>query len=294
MISDKLTTGLSLRIEQELGVELIDPRLQPVAGGDTHQTYRLKTRDRSFFIKVNAALNKHILESEYHSLVLLSDTEVANLYPHPYFNFELAKSTVLVMSCLSIAPIDRSNACRCAEGLVRHHKVTAENYGWPSDNYIGSTLQVNAVSENWLTFFRDQRLLPQLNLASQNGLSSRMLRAIEAILDRLDDFLPVNPVPSLLHGDLWSGNIAYCKTRKGLSVFDPAPYYGDSEVDIAMTNLFGSLDDNFYLSYRESFPKPAKELELHAIYNLYHALNHFNLFGSNYSALISRNLDLVN
>lgn len=154
-------------------------------------------------------------------------------------------------------------------------------FGLPEDNYIGSTHQPNRPTQSWRTFFAEQRLGYQLELAQSRGvIDSSTARLVEAAIRRLDTFLD-EPVPSAVHGDLWSGNMMVGPDGCA-AIFDPAAHYAHGEVDLAMSELFGRFDDRFYGSYREIIPiEPGYEMRV-KIYNLYHMLNHLNLFGHSY------------
>ena len=154
------------------------------------------------------------------------------------------------------------------------------------DSYIGMTPQANQWMDSWVNFFREQRLLPMLARAKQAGLSSSSVAKVNGVIDSLDELLPHQVVPSLVHGDLWSGNLSLdCATSKPL-FYDPAPYYGDREVDIAMTQLFGRQPDTFYQAYNEVWPLENGYQDRRAVYNLCPALNHVTLFGLSYSGLV--------
>lgn len=152
--------------------------------------------------------------------------------------------------------------------LATLHRSTGPRYGWQKDNWIGLAPQPNAWSDDWAQFFVEYRLAPQ---ARRAGI------ALPDVKRLLEDH---HPAPSLLHGDLWSGNVGF--TPEGPVLFDPAVYYGDREADLAMTELFGGFAPAFYAAYREALPLPeGYELRKH-VYNVYHLLNHLNLFGSGY------------
>jgi fructosamine-3-kinase len=170
-----------------------------------------------------------------------------------------------------------------ARALARLHRNEGERYGWHRDNTIGPTPQRNAEADDWPTFFRDARLAPQLALARRNALPAALLDAGERLLAQVPALLAGHaPRPSLLHGDLWSGN-AGCLASGEPVVFDPAVYYGDREADLAMTELFGGFDDAFHAAYREEWPLDPGYAERRTLYNLYHVLNHANLFGGGYA-----------
>jgi protein-ribulosamine 3-kinase len=162
------------------------------------------------------------------------------------------------------------------------HRFSSQKFGWIRDNTIGSTPQVNKFSSGWREFWREYRLGYQLQLARANGYTGRLQKQGEQLMERLDQFFPgPPPVPSLLHGDLWAGNYSFDVSGEPV-VFDPAVYYGDRETDIAMTELFGGFANSFYAAYREVYPLEPEYETRKTLYNLYHILNHLNLFGGGY------------
>jgi protein-ribulosamine 3-kinase len=168
--------------------------------------------------------------------------------------------------------------------LAAAHRKPGPRFGAPRDNYIGSTPQQNGWCDDWAEFWRERRLQPQLELARKKGFD---LPGVDpgALLQNH------KPQPSLLHGDLWSGNAGF--TAQGPVVFDPAVYYGDREADLAMTELFGGFPRAFYQAYNEVFPlDPGYERRKH-LYNLYHLLNHLNLFGGGYLGQVKQTLRLL-
>ena len=162
------------------------------------------------------------------------------------------------------------------------HRVTSDQFGWYRDNTIGSTEQKNRHEADWVIFWGEYRLRFQLDLAVARGAGSRSMDRGYRLIECLADFMGGHePEPSLLHGDLWSGNYAF--TRAGEpTIFDPAVYYGDREAELAMTELFGGFSRDFYAAYRQAWPLDAGYSTRKKLYNLYHVLNHFNLFGGGY------------
>ncbi len=153
-------------------------------------------------------------------------------------------------------------------------------FGLSDDNYIGSSIQINTPCPSWIEFFRSRRLEPQLRLA-WDVLSGQDRTAARRLLDRLDQYLEEPENPSVLHGDLWGGNVM--PGPDGCAWFiDPAAYVGHREADLAMTELFGGFSSGFYGAYRECFPLSPEYRQRRDLYNLYHLLNHLNLFGSGY------------
>jgi protein-ribulosamine 3-kinase len=167
--------------------------------------------------------------------------------------------------------------------LAALHRPAGPRFGWARDNYIGLSPQQNGWRDDWAEFWREHRMRPQLELAKKKGFAVEMPR-----LDVLENH---RPQPSLLHGDLWSGNAGF--TAEGPVVFDPAVYYGDREADLAMTELFGGFPKEFYRAYDEAFPlMPGYEQRKH-LYNLYHLLNHLNIFGGGYLSQVKATLRLL-
>jgi len=170
---------------------------------------------------------------------------------------------------------------RMGEQLAALHRVTADRYGWHRDNTIGPTPQHNEQSDDWVTFFREHRLVFQLRLAAENGYAGQLQEQGALLLERLPVFFEdYDPAPSLLHGDLWGGNWGCCDGEP--VIFDPAVYYGDPETDLAMTRLFGGFGSAFYEAYEANAPLAPGNRQRCDLYQLYHVLNHLNLFGSGY------------
>jgi protein-ribulosamine 3-kinase len=213
--------------------------------------------------------------AEYEGLNALRAAGVAA--PEPYSYGE----TFIEMQQLRLG--GRPDWPAMARMVARLHRNTAPRFGWASDNWIGLSPQKNAWSDDWARFFWEFRLLPQLSKANLAQEASN--------LDIARFFRTYRPVPSLLHGDLWNGNIGF--TSGGPVVFDPAVYYGDREADIAMSELFGGFPREFYSSYEKDFPLAAGYQTRKHLYNLYHLLNHLNLFGSGYRAQVEATLGLL-
>ena len=166
--------------------------------------------------------------------------------------------------------------------LANLHRTTLPQFGWRRDNTIGSTPQPNSATADWLIFFGEQRLGHQLHLAARNGAPSHLIAEGKRLIAGLESFFPgYRPIPSLLHGDLWGGNYGYAHGEPVL--FDPTVYFGDREADLAMTELFGGFSADFYAAYREAWPLDPGYATRKTLYNLYHVLNHFNLFGNSYA-----------
>ena len=173
----------------------------------------------------------------------------------------------------------RAHQERLGKQLAALHTTTADRFGWHRDNTIGLMPQHNEWSDDWVAFFRERRLGFQLRLAAQNGYA--LLEDGEMLMKRLPAlFAGYRPEPSLLHGDLWGGNWGVCDDEP--VIFDPAVYYGDRESDLAMTRLFGGFGSAFYAAYEAAAPLAPGHRVRNDLYQLYHVLNHLNLFGSGY------------
>lgn len=188
----------------------------------------------------------------------------------------------LVLEWLTLTRSSGAMAARLGEALARQHLQPAAMFGWPRHNFIGATPQFNTVSGDWAAFFREQRLNFQLRLAAENGYRGALQEAGAKLAAELPRFFSgYRAQPALLHGDLWGGNWGSLADG-GPVVFDPAVYHGDREADLAMTELFGGFDAEFYAAYRLHAPLDAGYVQRRDLYNLYHVLNHLNLFGGAY------------
>lgn len=235
--------------------------------------------DRRYFVKFNEARHAEMFAAEAEGLTEL-EAAAAIRVPHPVTRGVAGGQAFLVLEWLPLG--GRGDGAELGRRLAQLHRHTWHAFGWRRDNTIGSTLQTNTPDQDWISFFRDMRLGFQLALAERNGAPGRLLRQGERLLSGLADFFPgYRPVPSLLHGDLWGGNFAFSDGAPVL--FDPAVYYGDREADLAMTELFGGFPADFPAAYREAWPLDPGYATRKTLYNLYHILNHFNLFGGGYA-----------
>ncbi|MDJ0904610.1 MAG: fructosamine kinase family protein [Woeseiaceae bacterium] len=190
---------------------------------------------------------------------------------------------------LELEPTTRDIERRFGEQLARLHRHTQAHYGWFRDNTIGLTPQHNEQCDDWIEFFREHRLGFQVELAVANGYGEDIAQLGQGLAEKLPElFDGYTPEASLLHGDLWGGNWGAVAGEPVM--FDPAVYYGDRETDIAMTMVFGGFGRAFYEAYESSWPMAAGHEQRLKLYQLYHILNHLNLFGHSYRA---RAIDLM-
>ncbi len=250
-----------------------------VGGGCINQTFRVDSDRGRFFVKLNDADGLDMFAAEAEGLREMGRARGLRV-PQPVCRGRSGDQAYLVMECLDLG--GSGDAAALGEGLAAMHRITAQRFGWHRDNTIGSTPQPNRQEDDWLVFWREHRLGFQLELAARKGAGSRTRDTGERLMDVLPALLDGHePGPSLLHGDLWSGNYAF--TRAGEpAIFDPAVYYGDREADLAMTELFGGFGRDFYAAYRNAWPLDAGYSVRKTLYNLYHILNHYNLFGGGY------------
>ena len=251
-----------------------------VRGGDISAAWRVETDGGSVFVKTGAPSAADGFAAEADGLLGLSSSGAVRV-PKVLAHGSTESDAYIALEWLELGSPDAAVAERFGRQLAALHRVSSDRHGWRRDNTIGRTPQKNAWSESWLEFFGQRRLRCQLELAGERGYD-RELGAIGArLLDALPGLLGEHePRPSLLHGDLWAGNFAACQGEPVM--FDPAVHFGDRETDLAMTQLFGGFPPRFYAAYREAWPlAPGAERRVE-LYQLYHVLNHLNLFGGAY------------
>lgn len=263
-----------------------------VGGGCINAAYVLEGGDVSYFVKTNKAAGLSMFQAEAEGLRALAAARAIRV-PEPICTGVAADASYLVLEHLRLAGRCADGGARLGRELAALHRHRSVSFGWTRDNTIGSTPQINTPRADWVEFWRYQRLGFQLDLAQRNGHGRRLGARGERLLVGLDAlFQGYTPIPSLLHGDLWSGNHAYA--ADGVPVlFDPAVYFGDRETDLAMTELFGGFPAGFYAAYREAWPLHGDYGSRRTLYNLYHVLNHLNLFGGAYGAQAERMIDAL-
>lgn len=288
-----MTTPLFAHIGREIaaasGRSFAPTREDEAGGGCINRAFLLEGGGERYFVKLNGSERLSMFEAEAEGLKEIATTETVRI-PMPLCSGVAEGQAFLVLEYLPLHASDAHAQETLGRQLAQMHRVTAPTFGWRRDNTIGSTPQPNTPMADWVAFWRDQRLGFQLQLAANSG--GRALRGKgEQLLERLPAFFAdYRPVASLLHGDLWGGNAAATADDEPV-IFDPAVYYGDRETDIAMTELFGGFSARFHAAYREAWPLDAGYRTRKNLYNLYHVLNHFNLFGGGYLSQAERLMD---
>ncbi|MGD1908402.1 MAG: fructosamine kinase family protein [Leptolyngbyaceae cyanobacterium] len=288
MFAQGLWTEISDRIAEATGHAFRLENRRSVGGGSINQAYQIEEGDRRYFLKVNQAVHVGMFEAEALGLAEMAQTQTI-LVPRPLCWGTAAGAAYIVMDWLELGRGNADSWYRMGEQLAALHRTTSpQGFGWQQSNTIGETPQPNPWTETWLEFYLEHRLRYQFRLAQRKG---GHFPQQEALLQVVPELLGGHAVqPALVHGDLWSGNAAVTQAGEPV-ILDPATYYGDREVDIAMTELFGRFPQSFYDGYNAAFPLDTGYSLRKTLYNLYHIINHFNLFGGGYAAQANRMID---
>ena len=280
-----MTTKDWQNIEDSLNIKLGRPfkwkNRREVRGGGINRAFIVDGVRESLFIKVNQDTMLPSFAVEAKALKEIASTNTVRVPEVLGFGVS-GGMAYLALENLNLDYGTAATQAKLGEKLARMHTFTLPKFGWTWDNAIGSTPQHNSQTDDWIRFWKTQRIGFQLDLAASKGYTGRLQDLGAELLACMDQlFLGHRPSPSLLHGDLWSGNTAI--TRSGEHViFDPASYYGDRECDLAMTELFGGFNREFYVAYVSILPNDDGYAVRKTVYNLYHILNHLNLFGGGY------------
>lgn len=250
-----------------------------VTGGDINECYMITDGEQRYFVKINTREFLPKFEVEAENIRILRESNSVSV-PEFIFTGQSKHNSFIVLNYLPTKPLeDDSNSYLFGQQLAQLHQWGEQKeFGFDQDNYIGTTLQPNKWERKWARFFSEQRIGWQLQLIKEKGVN---LVDIGEFIEVIHEHLAGHqPRPSLLHGDLWNGNAA--QSVFGPICYDPACYWGDRECDIAMTELFGGFQPEFYQGYESILPLDYKYTERKDIYNLYHLLNHYNQFGGHY------------
>ncbi|MBD3584881.1 fructosamine kinase family protein [Salinimonas sp. HHU 13199] len=286
---------ISDHISEVTDQTFICQRASAVSGGDTHSSYIIQSDSRRYFVKLREAHGPDQLTHEAQGLAAIASTNTISnpgVVCHGVAKNDHTSYEYLVLQHLHFTQPDDDGWAVFAHKLAAlHQSKQSAPFGWPQDNYIGLTRQINHQSDCWATFFAHYRIGVMLENLAHKG---EKLTPIDAFVELTEQYLQNHhPTPSLVHGDLWSGNIGF--TCKGPVIFDPAVYIGDRETDIAMTCMFGRLPEEFYQHYDTCYSLSNGYQQRQSLYQLYHLLNHALLFGGHYlSAAKSAIIDLQN
>ena len=273
------------RIECETGEPSTIETCRSVSGGCINQAWVVSTTSgMEFFIKSNPDCSEAVFATEANGLNAMNATETIRVPAVITFGQLSSGPAFLVLEAIS----SHTRAGNFYETFGRqlaemHRRGRSAQFGFDSDNWLGASLQMNPRRDDWRTFWVEARLIPQLKMAQDNGVSSQKLQQLgQALISRIDRFINDDgEPPALIHGDLWSGN--YLSDENGQPVIlDPACYYANREAEFGMTKLFGGFPPQFYDAYQEAWPLTDGWETRTELYTLYHLLNHLNLFGTSY------------
>ena len=256
----------------------------PMAGGSIQPAYRATLADGSnVFVKAGVPEHMGRLKAEARGLATLAESGAIRV-PRVLLLGGEGRHSFLALEHLDLVPGSPCGFARMGRELAQLHRASSSTFGFERDNFIGATPQANGAGSAWPAFFRDRRLLPQLQLAAAGPAAGMWIEGGMRAAESIALFFPgYTPVPALLHGDLWAGNVGFLADGTPV-IYDPAVYYGDREADIAMSELFGGFAQAFRDAYREAWPLDPGYPVRRDLYNLYHVLNHVNLFGGAYVA----------
>jgi len=265
-------------IENELSESII--KIAPLSGGDINEVFKITTQNNTYVLKINS-LSIHPKMFVKEKLGLQSISLTGANTPDLIKIFSNSQNQFLILEYIEEESTTKSFWKNFATSLVKLHKTSNKSFGLKYDNYIGSLSQNNAQKRTWEQFFIENRINPLVKQAfDKNLLNKNHLSSFESLFKKLNEILPTEP-PSLVHGDLWSGNLLKGKGQTPVFI-DPAIYYGNREMDIAMTQMFGGFDKDYINYYNEWFPLESGWQQRIEIHNLYPCLVHLILFGSSY------------
>jgi fructosamine-3-kinase len=288
-------TQIATQIAQATGEDFQINNRRSVGGGCINQGYAVIGNTGTYFVKLNTASQVQMFEAEALGLKQMLETQTIRV-PKPIGWGTVADCAYIVLEWLELGGNNTQSWEQMGRQLAAMHRWNpttqggrAKGFGWDINNTIGSTPQINTWTSDWAEFFAQYRIGYQFQLARRRGghfpQQDRLLSVIPPLLNH-------QPQPSLVHGDLWGGNAAVTKSGEPV-IFDPATYIGDREVDIAMTELFGGFPSAFYRGYNEVSPLDEGYKQRKTLYNLYHILNHFNLFGGGYASQANQMIEQI-
>lgn len=280
-LKNSVESHLSECFEEKVEIK----NIETIGGGCINHASKLETNVGDFFLKWNSNCKVDLFLREAESLHELEKASSQDLIiPKVFCTKELDSTPAFLVQQYLPSNFAKNNQEEMlGRGLATIHKYTNEKFGFYTNNYCGATIQNNQFQNNWLEFFRDNRLRFLLNLIQQKSpLPNSELKVYDKLLDRIERLIPKDSIPTLIHGDLWSGN--YMNTNYGGALIDPAVYYADREMEFAIITMFGGFSQTFYGAYNETNPLSHDWRSRNKLYQLYHVLNHYYLFGGLYQA----------
>lgn len=271
-------------VENQLSESII--KINPISGGDINEVFKITTQQNSYILKVNSISEfPEMFKKEKKALQIISSTGAKT--PKPIQIFTDSQNQYLILEFIEEGSITNNFWRNFANDLIKLHKTSSKVFGLEYDNYIGSLNQINSQKDTWESFFVENRISPLVKQAfDKNLLNKSHLKIFEKVFKKLNEILPIESA-SLVHGDLWSGNLLKGINQTPIFI-DPAIYYGNREMDIAMTQMFGGFDNGYLAYYNEIFPMEKGWKERIEIHNLYPNLVHLILFGRSYLGGIER------
>ena len=274
-------------ISNAIGGELLPQSVRKLGGGCCSDAVCISDGERTVFVKTTSRENTGMFEAEAAGLEELSKANAIRI-PIVYGLGESDQWEWIAMEYISMTPSTTLGQQRLGTSLAQLHRRKGDRFGWKRHNTIGLTPQRNSYHESWFSFLREERLGYQFDLAASRGKdyegSSELLSQLESF------FADYHPEPSLLHGDLWSGNIGFTSGGEEAVIFDPAVYFGDREAEFGIIEMFGGFSHSFFDAYQSEYPFAEGFQRRRDLYLLYHQLNHFNLFGSSYDSSVQGTL----
>lgn len=269
---------VSEKISETINYDFICDDIRAVEGGDTHQAFKISDGKKRFFVKTNSAEFIHNFQCESTGLERLRNTDIVRI-PRPICHGIAEQQSFLVLEHITLKEADEKSWFDLGCALAKLHQQTHQRYGADANNYLGPTQQPNGWSDDWAAFFAEHRIGYMLQKLAEHAIRFVDIdQAISSVKTHLKDH---QPKPSLLHGDLWVGNVGFHNHQP--VIFDPAYYFGDRETDLAMSELFAGFPPAFYDGYQQTWPLDSGYQQRKIIYQLYHILNHALLFGGHYT-----------
>ncbi|WP_444998232.1 fructosamine kinase family protein [Aliikangiella sp. IMCC44359] len=274
-IIQHLATQISTCTDKQTKIK----RISAVAGGDICQSFLIETHNKKYFLKLSEHNAKALFKAEAFGLNSIAETAVIRT-PKVICEGSFEQYQYLILEYLELRR--NGDVKLLAKALANLHLTTREQFGFQQDNFIGLTPQTNTWETDWVYFFAEHRLKYQLQLLTNKGVPNRLLKSGSELIGLIPHFFDdYCPQASFIHGDLWSGNYAF--DENGFPViYDPACYYADHEAELAMMELFGSPGESFFSAYHDIFKIDSGYSRRKPLYNLYHLLNHANIFGGGY------------